>query len=237
MKAIILAAGRGSRMKDITTDKPKCMVKVKGKTLIQHQKQALMAGGIKSIAVVNGYLANKIDYTNIEKKFTNEIWEKTNMVSSLICAENWLSKYECIVSYADIFYSSDIIKKLGDISSTECDIAISYDINFLALWNKRFENPLEDLENFKMDKNGYLIEIGGRAKNVKEIEGQYMGLLKFFPGSWTKIASFLKTQDIPKLDMTGMISKLLKNNFRIQCVPNTHEWGEVDNESDIKLYE
>ena len=55
MNAIILAAGRGSRMKNLTSDKPKCLVQLNGKTLIQWQLDALNQAGISNIAVVTGY--------------------------------------------------------------------------------------------------------------------------------------------------------------------------------------
>ena len=102
MKAIILAAGRGSRMKDLTEDKPKCLVKLHGKSLLDSQLQALSDAGIAEIAIVTGYkrelLANRGLF-----EFHNSRWAETNMVSSLACAQEWLETEPCIVSYSDIF--------------------------------------------------------------------------------------------------------------------------------------
>ena len=55
MKAIILAAGRGSRMKNLTSDKPKCLVKLHGKPLLEWQLESMYKSGISEIAVVTGY--------------------------------------------------------------------------------------------------------------------------------------------------------------------------------------
>ena len=55
MRGIILAAGRGSRMKHLTSERPKCMVKLQGKPLIEWQLEALRAAGIDDIAIVTGY--------------------------------------------------------------------------------------------------------------------------------------------------------------------------------------
>ena len=111
MRAIILAAGRGSRMETATSDKPKCLLEIKGKSLIQYQIEALEAAGVNKIALVTGYLAERLEPLSLTK-FHNDKWYETNMVCSLTKAETWLSTYPCVVSYSDIFYESGIIKSL-----------------------------------------------------------------------------------------------------------------------------
>ena len=64
MKAIILAAGRGSRMKHLTDEKPKCLAKLGGKLLIEWQLEALSAAGINEIAIVTGYKKELLSHTN-----------------------------------------------------------------------------------------------------------------------------------------------------------------------------
>ncbi len=170
-KAIILAAGRGSRMKRLTAKKPKCLVMLKGKPLIEWQLNALRKGGIQDIALVSGYQAKKLQPFNL-KTFNNPRWKKTNMVSSLMCADKWLSRYTCIISYSDIVYSEQAVKSL---LKSKGNVSISYDKNWFNLWKKRFNNPLDDAETFKI-KNGVLLEIGNKTDKFENIEGQYMGL-------------------------------------------------------------
>jgi L-glutamine-phosphate cytidylyltransferase len=234
MRAIILAAGRGSRLKDFTSDKPKCMVELKGKPLIDYQVKALTSSGITDIAVVSGYLKEKIIHPKITKFFENKNWHKTNMVSSLFEADEWLKEHDCIVSYSDIFYEDSVIQKL--ITSTE-DISITYDKNFAKLWGDRFSDPLDDLESFKIDSESYLIEIGKKASNISEIEGQYMGLLKFTPYGWKRIKNVLKNHTIENLDMTTMLNLLIQEGIEIRAIAITDNWGEIDNISDLELYE
>ena len=90
MNADILAAGRGSRMKNLTSDKPKCLVRLNGKPLIQWQLDALNQAGISNIAVVTGYKRELIaDLDLIE--FYNKRWSETNMVYSLdVLKSGWL---------------------------------------------------------------------------------------------------------------------------------------------------
>lgn len=237
MKGIILAAGRGSRMGNLTSQSPKCLVELCGKPLLEYQLSALNQAGVSEIGIVCGYLKNKIQDQRIKKKFENAKWESTNMVISLMCASEWLRSDTCIVSYSDIFYHSSAITPLID---SDADIAITYDINFKSLWSARFENPLADLETFHIDGKSNLQEIGNRANSLDEIQGQYMGLLKFTPFGWSQVTSAFEhytIDELDKLDMTSLLRKLITLNIPIKTIAYSNIWGEVDNCNDLKLYE
>lgn len=234
MKAIILAAGRGNRLGSYTKDRPKCLIELDGKPLIKWQLDAMQGAGISQISIVVGYLAEKIKFNNITY-FENINWETTNMVSSLLCASSWLESNTCIVSYSDVIYPAETIIKL---SREEKDLVIAYNTEWLSLWEKRFKNPLDDAETFKINSDGTLLELGKKASNISEIEGQYMGLLKFTPCSWKVVKDYL-TEDnsqISRLDMTSLLGKLLTRGVKIYTVPIRNRWFEIDNERDIALY-
>jgi choline kinase len=236
MKAIILAAGRGSRMGGLTQNAPKCMTVLAGKPLIEWQIAAIREAGITGIGVVRGYMAEKIAYPGLTT-FENPRWAQTNMVISLVCAGEWLSKEDCIVSYSDIVYPAKTVAKLG---AARGDLAITYDVNWFKLWSERFADPLSDAETFRVDGQGVLTEIGSRAKSLDEIKGQYMGLLKFSPRAWAGVSKLLEglTAEVRnKLDMTSLLKRLLADGMRIDTVPVTEPWFEVDNETDLTLYE
>ena len=122
-RAVILAAGRGSRMGHLVDDRPKCLVALEGKTLIERQIAALRRGGVDEIAVVRGYRAEMIDCPGLYY-FANERWAETNMVMSLAAAAPWLRSGPVIVSYADIFYRSESIRGLA---AAPGQLVISYD--------------------------------------------------------------------------------------------------------------
>lgn len=236
MRAIILAAGRGSRLKQLTNEMPKCMVELHGKPLICHQAEALQQGGVSEIAIVTGYLHNKIIAINETKRFHNEEWQASNMVWSLTKADVWLSETPCIVSYSDIFYHADAISALQQASG---DIVITYDQNYLDNWSQRFENPLDDLETFKFCDD-QLIEIGQKPQTFADVQGQYMGLLKFTPEGWAKIKNLLaelSIEQVKKLDMTSLLNRMLARGCEVSVVPYHRPWGEVDHESDLNLYQ
>lgn len=235
IKAIILAAGRGSRMGNLTSNIPKCMLRLKNKPLISWQIDAINGCGISDIAIVTGFRGSKITF-KFSKKFINKKWLQTNMVSSMLCAEEWLSEYTCIVSYSDIVYSRNAINSL---LKTTGDIVITYDKNWLMLWKKRFENPLSDAETFKIGTRSNLIEIGGKTDNLKDIKGQYMGLLKFTPRGFQKVKKLLNRlshEERQSLDMTSMLQRLIQRKVLITAVPIKGSWYEVDTKSDLSLY-
>jgi L-glutamine-phosphate cytidylyltransferase len=236
MKGIILAAGRGQRMKALTDEKPKCLVKLHGKPLLERQLDALRGGGISQIAIVTGYKHEMLEEWDL-KTFHNPFWEKTNMVSSLCCADEWLEKDTCIVSYSDIFYDQSAVEQL---INCEAPIAITYDPNWLDIWSKRFVDPLSDAETFRLNSDSTLQEIGETASTISEIQGQYMGLLRFTPQGWDKvkvIRSKQKNHVNDNLHMTGMLQNIIaENHIPVTALPFEGEWGEIDTIDDLAVF-
>ena len=236
MNGIVLAAGRGSRMAQRTADRPKAMVVFAGRPLIEHQLCALRGADIRNIAVVDGYMASALVATDITR-FSNPRWADSNMVTSLRRASAWLATEDCIVSYADIFYTATTVTRLAQSSDS---VAISFDKEWSALWRQRFSEPLSDAEAFKRNPSGHLIALGGRAARMEDIEGQYMGLVKFTPDGWRAIERILdrhSASDVDKMDMTSLLALAIKDGVRIGGVPCVGAWGEVDSEHDLALYE
>ncbi len=236
MRAIILAAGRGSRLGHLGANRPKCLVTLEGKPLIEYQLAALQRGGANEIGIVRGYRAEMIDVPGLAY-FTNQRWAETNMVMSLATAASWLRDGPVIVSYADIFYPGELVRRLADAPGP---LVISYDRKWRDLWARRFADPLADAETFYTDAAGRLLEIGGKTDRIEEIQGQYMGLLKFTPAAWSAVETLLGELDSAsrdRLDMTGLLRRLLITNFAINTLATDGQWGEIDNPEDVALYE
>jgi hypothetical protein len=237
MKAIILAAGRGSRLKNLTDEKPKCLIEVRGKSLLNWQLEALNSADISDIAIVTGYKRELLANLGLHE-FHNPRWSETNMVSSLACAKEWLENEACIVSYSDIFYSCTAVKSL---MTTSASLAITYDPNWLELWSRRFVDPLLDAETFRLTPTKSLAEIGNKPNRVKEIEGQYMGLLRFNPSSWAEIVRIrdsLPRKSADSMHMTGTLQKVIEaGHISILAIPYEEDWGEIDSLGDLNTYD
>ncbi|MGB8801909.1 MAG: phosphocholine cytidylyltransferase family protein [Candidatus Acidiferrales bacterium] len=237
MRAIILAAGRGSRLGHLGNDRPKCFVELEGKPLIERQIAALRRGGADEIGVVRGYRAEMIDFPGLSY-FANERWAETNMVMSLVAAASWLRTGPVIVSYGDIFYRNELVRGLAGAPG---QLVISYDRAWRRLWTRRFADPLADAETFRINPAGELLEIGGKTTRIEDIEGQYMGLLKFTPPAWgvvEKLLSALDAASRDRLDMTGLLRRLIASKeIPIGTFGTDGQWGEIDNPQDVALYE
>ncbi len=222
-------------MGDLTANQPKCRVQLHGRALIEWQLAALRDAGMTEIAIVRGYLAESFEYPL--HYFDNHRWQSTNMVSSLCTASPWLTETPCLISYSDIVYSADAVRRL---QSCEAPLAITYDPHWLRLWQARFAQPLHDAESFVLDDEGRVTDIGRRVATLAEIQGQYMGLLRMTPAAWHDIMTLLQEmprEQVDRLDMTSLLQRLIARHVVVRAVPIADRWYEVDTEQDLLLYQ
>ncbi|MCV0411902.1 phosphocholine cytidylyltransferase family protein [Nitrosarchaeum sp.] len=246
--AIILAAGEGRRLRPLTVHKPKCLVKLFGKSILEYQIECFKNCGINNIIVVTGYLGDSIRFPNIIY-LKNKKFHKTNMMYSLFCAEPFFkNSSSIIVSYGDIIFEERILKKLLSVKE---DFSVVIDKNWKKYWNLRFVEPLSDAESLKINKNGYITDIGKKVKNIEEINGQYIGLMKFQGKSINKIRkkydalkkASLNGENImnpnttfEKSFMTDFLMYLINSGEKIKAVSIKNGWLELDSINDYKLY-
>lgn len=241
MKAVILAAGRGSRLMPYTKNVPKCLTELGGKPLIRHQMDALLEGGADDIVIVTGYMHEML--TPFAKGFThNPDWASTNMVESLFCAE---AHFDCdiIVSYSDIVFDSSIVHAL--CQSTH-DISVIVDKDWRPYWEKRFENPLSDAESLRMDSSGQITEIGRPVTKIETIEAQYIGLMRFRGEGVTTLKrvkhamglihrDWMKGRELRKADMTDLLMEIILHGYPVHAVCIKGGWLEIDNVPDLEI--
>jgi len=237
-KAIILAAGMGTRLRPFTNDRPKCLVEINGQSLLDSQLKTLRANSISDITVIGGYKGHMLKNKETEL-IVNEQYETTNMVYSLFCAKSKLNG-ECLISYGDIVYSNDILESL--LASTD-DISIVIDKNWQAYWEARFSNPLDDAETLTLSNGNTITEIGKKPRSIKEINGQYIGLMKFSSKGISQLNELYRTllakgecmgKTIESAYMTDIIQEAINAGYSVKAVPIFSEWIEVDSVSDLQ---
>lgn len=232
-RAIILAAGRGSRMGAATEEKPKCLTQLQERPLLEWQLQALSKAGINNIELVLGYRHELLQEYG-SNHYVNKDWASTNMVSSLFCAPP--SQDDTIVSYSDIVYNTSHVQQL--IESPH-DISITADLEWLKLWSLRFDNPLDDAESFVFEKNR-LLSIGKKTDTLDDINAQFMGLLKLSTNGWKRLKNVfdeLTSIEQRKLDMTSLLNCAIERDLSIHVEFIHGKWCECDTWSDVLLYE
>ena len=174
-RAIILAAGQGTRLRPLTDKLPKCLVPLMGKSLLDRQADVLRECGISNIHVIGGYYVNEIQSRGYSCS-VNENFANTNMVATLFSALHYLQGDEdLIISYGDIIYQSENLKQVLDCTD---EIGLMIDMHWRRYWELRFTDPLSDAETLILDDKGYIQELGKKPQNFDEIQGQYTGLIK-----------------------------------------------------------
>mgnify|MGYP001194829550 FL=1 len=246
MNAIILAAGKGERLQPLTNDKPKCLVELFGKSLLEWQIEAFQSSGITDITIVSGYKSDLINFPEITI-LKNEKYESTNMVETLFSAKEKMLD-STIVSYGDIIFEKNVLESL--INSPN-DISVIVDKQWKRLWGKRFQDPLSDAESLIIE-DGCIVEIGQKVNSYEKICGQYIGLMKF-QGSgidlikrhYEEAKNQANTGTNPlnaslpfeKSYLTDFLYSLIRGGATIKAVPVNNGWLEIDTLSDLDLYE
>lgn len=244
MKAIILAAGRGTRLAPITDTIPKCMVEYNGKSLIRTIINVLNNSGINDISIVGGYKFDVLK-AHLEGKgiryYENTEYAKTNMVHSLFCAKPEMTD-DVIISYSDIVYTERVVRELMNESSP---ISVVTDRKWIDLWKLRMDNPLDDAESLKLDGQNNVIELGKKTTNYSDISGQYIGLIKIRKGAWRKVIDFYSSldpkslydgKDLNNMFMTSFLQNIIDQVMPVKAVMIDGGWLEIDSLSDLNAY-
>lgn len=245
MRQIILAAGRGTRLAPLTDDRPKCMVELAGRPLIHRQLDVVRQAGIREIVLVGGYRADQLPTEGVTLVM-NEAYETTNMVRSLFRARGHFDG-GFIMSYGDIVFSSSALKA---VMNSEADVAVAIDRQWHSYWQERFADPLDDAETLRIGNAGSIIEIGAKPKSLDEIEGQYIGLVKF---SAAGVAALLRAHDaaetaergggrpfgcprsLDKLYMTDLLQGMIDMGTAVMPAYIDGGWLEVDSPTDLTV--
>jgi len=242
VKLLILAAGQGTRLRPLTDNKPKCMVEYKNKPIIDYILDATKKCSINNIAVITGYkkgvLENYLKNENI-KFFTNDNFDKTNMVNTLFCAKEFMDD-DLIISYSDIVYTKEILDKL---IQSKNDFSVVVDRDWYKLWSKRMDNPLEDAETLKVIGDR-IVELGKKPKNYDEIEGQYIGLIKISKNIINEVITFYNSldkntiydgKDFNNMYMTSFIQMIIDNLLDVKPIFINGGWIEIDSVTDTQI--
>jgi choline kinase len=240
VRAVILSAGRGSRIHPYTENRPKCLTELGGMTLIGRQIATLRAAGVGDIVIAAGYRAEMLDLPGT-RMVLNPNWESTNMVETLFCAEAEFGE-EVIVSYGDIVYEPRV---LAALLTSRYEISVAVDVNGRAYWGHRFENPSSDAESLRLDEEGRITDIGNPVSDISEIEAQYMGLMRFKGGGVRALKEarnnfspfhrpWMENRPPEQAYMTDLLMEMVLMGFPVHAIPVEGGWLEIDT---VKDYE
>ncbi len=241
-KAIIVAAGLGSRLGEFTKDIPKCMLKINGKSILQRQLDAYRANGITEFSVIRGYKSEKINLPDVDYH-ENYDFRNNNILNSLFCAESAITG-NVLISYSDIIFEPYIVERL--LSST-ADISIVVDVDWKTSYEHRTSHPIEEAENVIFDANHNVVDIGKILTAPDDVHGEFIGMLKLSPKGaeifkrhfnrakelfWDK--PYQKANKFQSAYITDLLKDMTDLGVPIHSVNIERGWSEIDTPEDLK---
>lgn len=241
MKALILAAGTGTRLRPFTERMPKCLVEFRGRPLLDYTLEALTSVGVSDVIVVGGHEIEVLQRycSSRARVISNPHYASTNMVESLFCAEQEMTE-DLLVIYGDIVFVPGVLTTL---LACQDRAAVPINLAWRKLWELRMEDPLKDAETLKVNSRGMLVEIGKKPSSYEDIEGQYMGILLLRKESLSSVRRFYHSlprdeqydgRSFKQMFMTTFIQRLIESGFEFRAIPVHGGWVEIDSVEDLR---
>ena len=171
IKALILAGGRGKRLKDKTNETNKCMLKFGGIHLIEYSLENAVKLQVKEIVIVVGYLAEQIinafgnNYCGITVKYVIQ-WNQTGLVSAIKCSQNTIGKSDFILLLGDEFFFKPDLENMIKVFNKSKTLAICGMINvddisqitktYSILFDKEKKQIMRLIEKPKSPQNNFM---------------------------------------------------------------------------------
>ena len=245
MKAILLGAGQGTRLRPLTDDRPKCMVEVDGTPLLTWQLHALRAAGVDDVVVVRGWCRTAIRGDGL-RFVDNPDFATTNMLESLHRARSEMHG-DVLIAYTDLLYRPEVVQAARE---SRADIGVVVDLDWRSLWERRMDDPLSDAETLRTDGHGRLLEIGQPPSSYEQIQAQYLGLVRLSPAGCEVVrdaldhaattpdaAAFGSPRGFARAYLTDLLHGLAQRGTVVKTIPIRGGWAEVDSLDDLAVAE
>jgi len=242
MKAIIVAAGLGRRLGTLTDDRPKCMVEVAGRSILERQVEALREHGVCDVLVVRGYMGDRITVPGL-RFCENPRFRENNILASLLHAGAELEQ-EFVFSYSDIVFHPDVV---GTLMRAPGPLALVVDRKWADAYQGRTEHPVPEAELTRVE-GGLVKRVGKRAVEPAHAAGEFIGLARFDAGVGRLVrAEFERLArerpaapfgHAPRLEvayLTDMINHLIDaHGLAVRPAYIDGQWREIDTTQDLE---
>ena len=241
MKAIILSAGYGSRLGNLTKELPKSLVDINGKSIIKRQIETFRNNGIKDIIVIVGPNKDKFQLNDVEYVIDKNFHEH-DQLGSLMTANKHFQN-DVVISFGDVIVDNNIMKQI--VESTY-DIGLAIDLK----WEKNYENRTQHTKSeadLALIKSNKLTKI---KKNLNFIEnyqlGEFLGIMKLsdigskkFLDIFEKLNSshegkFHDAPSFQKAYLTDILDELIQTNEVVNPIFVDGNWCEIDTTEDLE---
>lgn len=250
MKAIIIAAGQGQRLRPYTENRPKCMVEVQGKSLLERQVEAYRNAGIEDIVVIRGYLGKCIQIPGV-RYIDNPRFKENNILESLFCARDELVG-DVMISYGDITFHPDLIPAL---MIKQAPMMVVIDLDWKKVYEGRDDHPVDQAElcvaeevaiDMNMPSAHRVLTLGKQVGEDVGI-GEFIGLLKLSGPALGRLVALYERatlrgreepfQAAPTLRqayLTDLLNEAIDSGEHIHPFWIKGGWREIDTVQDLE---
>jgi dTDP-glucose pyrophosphorylase len=221
-KAVLLAAGRGTRMRELTADLPKPMIEVRGKPVLQHIVEGLREAGVRQLLVIIGYRADAVQNFfgdgsryNIEIQYTTQaVQDGTGRVVDL--ARNFAGDSPFVLGYGDILVDPANYKRLLNLpQDVEAIISVTQGED-ASKGGAVFLN--EEME---------LVDLREKSKPGEPTSPWYNAGIYTFRPSIFEFTAKLKPSPRGEYELTDAIRALAHSGKKVKALELTGEWADV----------
>lgn len=249
MKAIIVAAGMGRRLSPYTDDRPKCLVEINGRPLLQRQIEAYRMAGVTDFVIVRGYrgadLGRALCAEPGVRFVENPDYQRNNILRSLMYAAAELPG-GFLFSYSDIVFRPEVVTALCQARQ---DLSLVVDPFWADAYEGRTDHPVSEAELAEMGPEGRVLAVGKRVVPQERAHGEFIGLLRASErgAAWLldTYGRRLKERGLdapygraPRLEvayLTDLLNDLIDEGRSLHGVDIAHpaSWREIDTVQDL----
>lgn len=233
MHAIILAAGRGSRLLPLTTDLPKCLLPIGNTTVLGMQLDTLFAHGVESATVVTGFNSYMVE-AEIEarqsgpkvKVLFNPFFQVADNLASCWMVRKSMKKDFLLIN-GDTLFSPELLQTI--LAAPKTDIAVTID-----------QKGYYDGDDMKVTLDGSRLTQIGKTLPLSETDGESIGMLRFMGEGTTtfrnELSRLMRTSDGTKSWFLSAIHGLAQAGQAIDTINiKGADWSELDTPEDYEV--
>lgn len=221
-QAVLLAAGRGTRMRELTADLPKPMIPVQGRPILQHIVEGLRAAGVERVLIIVGYRADVVrdffgdgsQYGLHVEYITQEVQDGTGRVVEL--AKTFAGQDPFILSYGDILIEPKNYQRLADLGAAAAIITVKHNPGEIAKGGAVF-----------IDEHWRMTDLREKPGPGEPTSPWYnAGVYTFRPSIFTHTARLQKSPR-GEYELTDAIRDLALSGSLVQAVELEGSWADV----------
>jgi L-glutamine-phosphate cytidylyltransferase len=247
VRPVIIAAGRGSRLRNETDEIPKTLVEVMGRPMLEWILEAFESAGLKrkDVVFVCGYRADVIKARYPELTYvTNHDWQNNNILLSLLMAREYLGD-GFVSTYGDIVYEGAVVQKL--VAST-ADVTLGCDTAWRRRYIGRTQHPETDAEKLRAD-GARVVELS-RTIPSEQADGEFIGVMKLSKQGSTDFlrafdqaersyggGMFREGRTFQKAYLIDLLAEMLEQGIAMQRADTRGGYMEIDTVQDLSMAE